>query len=183
MNTPRLTIEKTGLLVVDIQERLLPTIHEKERVALNAIRLVKGANVLGLPAWVTEQYRKGLGGTIPELASAIPNFKPIEKMAFSACQAQGLLEALRTDGIENVILCGIECHVCICMTCLDLIAQGFNLFVVADAVSSRTSENCLIGINRMRQAGAVPVSTEMVLFELLQRADSPAFKQILNLVK
>lgn len=182
-NSQRLQIEKTGLLVVDIQERLLPAMHEKERVAQNAIRLVKGASVLGLTAWVTEQYRKGLGGTIPEIVAAMPDFKPIEKMAFSACQADGLLEALRARETENVLLCGIECHVCVCMTCLDLIAQGFKPFIVADAVSSRTSENCGIGIERMRQAGAVIVSTEMALFELLDRADASAFKQILNLVK
>lgn len=182
-NFKRLSIQNTGLLVVDIQERLLPAMHEKERVAQNALRLVKGAGILGLPTRVTEQYRKGLGGTIPELAASMAHFNPIEKMTFSALQAGDLLKALQNSGIENVLLCGIECHVCVCMTCLDLIANGFHPFVIADAVSSRTSENCSLGIDRMRQAGATIVSTEMVLFELLERADAPAFKQILNLVK
>jgi nicotinamidase-related amidase len=138
---------------------------------------------LNLPLFASEQYRKGLGATVPEVAGAIPGFAPFEKLAFSACGAAGLLDALRARNITDVLLCGIEAHVCVCQTCLDLLDAGFRVFVVAEAVSSRTAENRQHGLERMRMAGAAIVSTEMVLFELLQRAGTDQFKQILGLVK
>src|SRR5580765_1078724 len=142
-----------GLLVVDIQERLLRAIFENERVGENSHRLIQAAVILNLPVLATEQYRKGLGPTLPALANAIPNFKPLEKVAFSACGAAGCLAQLNGAGISDVILCGIETHVCICQTCLDLLEQGFRVFVAADAVSSRTQENHFLGLERMRDAG------------------------------
>jgi nicotinamidase-related amidase len=171
------------LLVVDLQERLLPAIHERERVLQNAVRLAKGAALFKLPIIVTEQYRPGLGGTAPELAAAIPNFAPIEKMTFSACGAPAVMDALNDRDETDVILCGLEAHVCVTQTCLDLLDRGYAPFVVADAVSSRTPENARLGLERMRHAGAVVVSTEMVLFELAERAGTEEFKQILSLVK
>src|SRR5438105_1040273 len=164
----RLNRAVSALLVVDIQDRLLPAIFEKERLLQNTLRLIKGASILNVPVLVTEQYRKGLGVTVPEIASAIAGFAPTEKVTFSACGAAGLLPALKAKGVRQVILCGMEAHVCISQTCLDLLESDFNVFVVADAVSSRTPENCRIGIERMRDQGAVIVSTEMVLFELLE---------------
>jgi nicotinamidase-related amidase len=174
---------QAGLLVVDIQERLLPAMAEADRVLQNSIRLARGAAVLGLPIWVTEQYKKGLGNTLPELAGAIPGFAPVEKLAFSACGAEGLLSGLRDRAVASVILCGIEAHVCVNLTCLDLLKSGFNVFVVADATSSRSAQNHHIALDRMRHAGAVLCSTEMVLFELLERAGTEEFKEILKLVK
>lgn len=179
----RLTRTQSGLVVVDIQDRLLPAVFEKERVLQNALRLVQGAGILQVPVFVTEQYRKGLGPTVPEVAAAIPGFAPLEKLAFSACGAAAFLPALKQQKVSQAILCGIEAHVCVSQTCLDLVDQGFRVFVVADAVSSRTPENYRIGLDRMRAAGAVIVSTEMVLFELLEQAGTPEFKQILALVK
>lgn len=179
----RLDRTQTGLLVVDIQERLLPAIYEKERVVQNAIRLAKGAGVLKVPIFVTEQYRKGLGATVPEVASAITGFAPMEKTAFSACGADGLMLALDSMRVRQVVLCGIESHVCVLQTCLDLLDSGLRPYVVADAVSSRTPDNYRLGLDRMRDAGAVIASTEMVLFELLGRAGTEEFKQILPLVK
>jgi nicotinamidase-related amidase len=179
----RLTRAQAGLVVVDIQERLLPAIFEKERVQENAVRLIQGAAVLQVPVFVTEQYRKGLGPTVPEVAAAIPGFVPREKLAFSACGAAGFVPALKKQKVSEAILCGIEAHVCVSQTCLDLLDHGFRVFVVADAVSSRTPENYRIGLDRMRAAGAVIVSTEMVLFELLGQAGTAEFKQILALVK
>jgi nicotinamidase-related amidase len=173
----------TALVVVDIQDRLLPAMFEKERVVQNAVRLVKGASVLGVLVLVTEQYRKGLGPTIPEVATAVPGFAPQEKLAFSACGADGFTAALRARSVTSVILCGIEAHVCVTQTCLDLLDQGFRVFVAADAVSSRTPENCRLGLERMRDAGAVIASTEMLLFELLEKAGTAEFKQVLELVK
>ncbi len=173
----------SALLVVDIQERLLPAIHEKERVLEKAVRLVRGAQVLGVPTWITEQYRKGIGPTVPEVAQAAAGILPIDKITFSACGAPGLLDQLRDRGVRDVVLCGIEAHVCVCQSVLDLAAAGYQPVLVADATSSRTPENHRLGVERMRQAGAVLVSTEMVLFEWLERAGTPEFKQILELVK
>lgn len=179
----RITRNKAGLVVVDIQERLLPAIHEKERVLANAIRLIKGAAIMGLPVIVTEQYRKGIGATASEVAAAVPGFAPLEKMAFSSCGAEGFVAALEAKGVRDVILCGIEAHVCVTQTCLDLLAGTFRAFVVADAISSRTPENHRAGVERMCNAGAVIVSTEMILFELLERAGTDEFKRFLPLVK
>ena len=181
--TLRLTRSKAGLVVVDVQERLLPAIFEPPRVVQNVVRLIRGAAILQVPILATEQYRKGLGRTVPEVAAAVPGFAPLEKVEFSACGAAGFLPALQDKQVSQAILCGIEAHVCVSQTCLDLLERGFGVFVAADAVSSRTAENCRLGLERMRAAGAVIVSTEMVLFELLERAGTDEFKQILALVK
>lgn len=185
MNTTshRIARNRAGLVVVDIQERLLPAIHEKERVVANSIRLAKGAAILGLPVFATEQYRKGIGATVPEVAAVVPGFAPMEKMTFSSCGAEGFVTALEARSVRDVILCGIEAHVCVTQTCLDLLAKGFRVFIAADAISSRTVENHRAGVERMRGAGAVIASTEMLLFELLERAGTDEFKRILPLVK
>ena len=179
----RINRAKAGLVVVDIQDRLLPLIFEKERLVRNAVLLLKGAAILGLPVFVTEQYRKGLGLTTPQVAAAIAGFAPIEKVTFSSCGAPGFNAALKAKRVSDVILCGMETQVCVSQTCLDMLNQGFRVFVVADAVSSRTVDNHRLGVERMRDAGAVIVSTEMVLFELLERAATEEFKQILALVR
>jgi len=171
------------VVVVDIQERLLPAIFEQERVVQNTVRLIKGAAILGVPIFVTEQYRKGIGPTVADVASVVPGFAPMEKLAFGACGAPGFVEALAVKGVADVILCGIEAHVCVSQTCLDLLDKGFAPFVVADAVSSRTPANHRLGVERMRDAGAAIVSTEMILFELLERAGTDEFRQVLALVK
>ena len=179
----RIDRKQTGLVVVDIQERLLPSIFEMETLVQNALRLINGAAILRLPVFATEQYRKGVGATVPEIASAIPDFAPMEKTAFSCFGAPGFVEALRAKGVTDVVLCGIEAHVCVLQTCFDLLDHGFRPFVVADAISSRTAENHRLGVERMRDAGGVMVTTEMILFELLERAGTEEFKQVLALVK
>lgn len=181
--TRRIIRTKAALAVIDIQERLLPAIFEGERVVRNTLRLIKGARALQIPVLVTEQYKKGLGATTPEIAAEIADFTQMEKVAFSACGAADFEEALKAKKVSDVILCGIEAHVCVSQTCLDLLDSGFRVFVAADAISSRTPENQRIGIERMRSAGAVIVSAEMILFELLEKAGTEEFKQILTLVK
>jgi nicotinamidase-related amidase len=183
LRAPRINRAKAALLVVDIQERLLPAIHERERVVENAVRLIKGAEVFRLPVLLTEQYKKGLGPSVREVAAAAAASAPIEKLTFSACGAAEVVQTMSSKGIADVVLCGIEAHVCVSQTCLDLVELGFRPFVVADAVSSRTPENCRIGLERMRAAGATIVSTEMILFELLEKAGTDEFKQVLGLVK
>lgn len=181
--TRKIVRAKAALAVIDIQERLLPAIFEGERVVQNTLRLIKGARALQIPLLVTEQYKKGLGATTPEIAAEIAGFTQMEKIAFSACGAADFEEALKAKKVSDVILCGIEAHVCVSQTCLDLMDNGFRVFVVADAISSRTAANQRIGIERMRDAGAVIVSAEMILFELLEKAGTEEFKQILTLVK
>src|ERR1043166_6286273 len=180
---PRLKRAHAGLLVVDIQDKLLPFMFEKERLVRKSVFLIKGAEGLKLPVFVTEQYRKGLGLTTPEIASAIAGFAPVEKVTFSSCGAPGLIATLKSKGITDLLLCGIEAHVCVLQTCLDLVKNGFNVFVVADAISARNPENTRLATDRMRDAGALIVSTEMVFFELLERAATDEFKQILALVR
>jgi nicotinamidase-related amidase len=178
---PRLDRARAALLLVDFQERLLPAMHDAERVLANAIRLARGAALLGLPVCVTEQYPKGLGHTVPPLAETLTGAVSFEKVTFSACGALGLTEWLR--GREQVVLAGIESHVCVCQTGLDLLAAGVETFLVADAVSSRTPENARCGVERLRATGAVVISTEMALFELLGTAAAPEFKAVQALVK
>src|ERR1039458_10094662 len=179
----RLTRANAGLVVVDVQERLLPAIFEQQRVVQNTVRLIQGLCAINGDTFATEQYRKGLGPTAPEVAAAIPGFAPMEKLAFSACGAAGFIPALKKKKVSEAILCGIEAHVCVSQTCLDLLDKRLRVFVVADAVSSRTPENYQYGLDRMRAAGAVIVSTEMVLFELLEQVGTAEFKQVLTLVK
>src|SRR5207244_7962228 len=125
-----------------------------------------------------EQYRKGLGATVPEIASAIAGFAPLEKVTFSACGADGFLNALKDRKIIEVLLCGMEAHVCILQTCLDLLESGFSVFVVADGISARDPGNTRLALQRMHDAGAVTVSTEMAVFELLGRARTEEIKQV-----
>jgi nicotinamidase-related amidase len=179
----RLTRSKAGLIVIDIQERLLPSIFENERLIQTATRLIKGAAILEIPIFVTEQYPKGLGPTNPTVAAAIEGFAPMEKVAFSACGAAGFKPALEAKQVTDAILCGMETHVCVLHTALDLLEQGLQVFVVADAVSSRAAESYRWGLERIRDAGAIIATTEMVLFELLQKAGGEQFKQIVALVK
>ena len=184
MTTKRIRRAATALLVVDLQERLLPAMCEREKAVQNSIRLLKGAGILGIPTFVTEQYRKGLGATVSDVITALPSgVAPVEKLIFSACGAAECLPFFREKNVRNILLCGIETHVCVAQTCLDLLENGFQVFVAADAASSRTPENHQLGLERMRDAGAVIVSTEMVLFELLERAGTDEFKQVLGLVK
>jgi isochorismate hydrolase len=172
-----------GLVLIDLQERLLPAICGSARLVQNVSCLLNGAKVLGLPIFVTEQHPKGLGSTVQQVAQLVPGYAPFHKLAFSACGAEGFGKALKEKDLKQVVLCGIEAHVCVTQTCLDLLKEGLTIFVVADAISSRTEQNHQIGLERMRDAGAVIVSTEMILFELLETAGTEEFKQILALVK
>jgi nicotinamidase-related amidase len=183
MQSRRVDRKRAALVVIDLQQKLLPAIYQKERVLENSLRLIRGATLLGVKVLATEQYPRGLGATAPEIASAIPGFSPAEKLAFSACGAEPLMDSLRTSGTRDLILCGIEAHVCVSQSCLDFLDAGFRVLVAGDATSSRTPENHACGLERMRQAGAILVSTEMILFELLQGAGTEEFKKLLPLIK
>lgn len=173
----------TLLLIVDIQEKLFRTMHAKEDLLANVQRLVRGAKALGLPIVWVEQNPKGLGPTVPEIAALLPDRTPISKFSFSCCDNEACMLALRKSDRNNVLVTGIEAHICVYQTSMDLKAAGFEVEVVADACSSRTPENKQIGLEKCRSAGASITSVETVLFELLRVAEGPVFKEILTIVK
>ncbi|MBC7238900.1 MAG: hydrolase [Chloroflexi bacterium] len=178
-----LEVGDTVFVLVDVQGRLAQTMVNRERLFDNLQRLVKGLRVLGVPILWLEQNPRGLGPTIPELAALLPDVQPIPKVSFSCCRCEAFMKALRTTGRRQVLLAGIEAHVCIYQTAVDLLTQGYHVEVVADAVSSRTAENREIALMRLRDAGIPLTSVEMALFELLKVAQGPAFKEILAIVK
>jgi len=173
------------LIVVDIQEKLLPPIFESARLLKNSQLLIRLAAVLKIPALVTTQYAKGLGNTTPEIASLLPDAQPIDKQMFSCFGSEAFCSMLkRLPGNRNtVLLCGMESHICVMQTALGALREGYIVHVASDAVSSRTEWNWKIGLDRMRAAGAVISSTEMILYELLRSSGSPAFKELLPHLK
>jgi len=179
----KLDRDRTALVVVDVQEAFRPVVVDFDRVARNAAVLVQGAKVLGIPILVTEQYPKGLGHTIPEVARHLAGVDPIEKVCFSAAETDEFRERLRDGERDQVLLSGIESHVCVSQTAEDLLSRSIEVHVVQDAVSSRTEENSLLGLHKMEQAGAIRTSVETALFELLRAAGTPEFKEVQALVK
>ena len=167
------------LLVVDAQEAFRPAVLDFDRVVHNAAVLVQGAKALEVPVIVTEQYPKGLGRTVPEVADHLNGVEPIEKVCFSAAGADGF----DPQGREQVLVCGIESHVCVSQTAHDLLDRGLEVHVARDAVTSRTAENREVGLHKMERAGAVVTSVETALFELLGAAGTPEFKTVQALVK
>jgi nicotinamidase-related amidase len=179
----KLDRNRAALAVIDVQEAFRPAVIDFDRVARNAGLLVRGARILGVPVLVTEQYPKGLGATVPEVAEHLEGITPMEKVCFSAFEADGFYGALNEGGRDQVLLCGIESHVCVNQTAEDLLADGREVQVAADAVSSRTAENRELGLHKMERSGAVLTSVETALFELLRAAGTPEFKEIQALVK
>ena len=184
MSLPRLRTDETGLLVVDVQERFAPVIHEMERVVHGCVIAIRAARELELPIYVTEQYPAGLGKTVPEIVDVLGDaYRPTEKFSFSACGADGLSEAIETSRRKSLLVVGIEAHVCVMQTVLDLLDDGYDVFPVADAISSRSPEDRSLALDRMRVSGATLVSTEMLLFELLRTAKDPRFRALQKLIK
>jgi nicotinamidase-related amidase len=174
---------RTVLLVVDVQERLMPVIHDSGLVVANIRRLVEGARVLGLPVVVSEQYSKGLGPTVAPVREVLGGAETWEKLTFSCLGDEPLAARLRELGRDTLLVCGVESHVCVSQTTLDALADGFRVHLAADAVSSRSPENKRIALERLARAGATVTSTEAALFELLERAGTEEFKKISALVK
>jgi nicotinamidase-related amidase len=170
---------RAALVVVDFQEGFRPAVVDFDRVAANTATLVRGARILGVPIVATEQYPKGLGRTVRELAEALDGIRPIEKVCFSAAAADGF----DLDGRDQALLCGIESHVCVSQTAHDLIDRGVEVHVAGDAVTSRTEQNRDLGLRKMDGAGAVLTSVETALFELLGAAGSEEFRRVQALVK
>jgi nicotinamidase-related amidase len=173
------------LVIVDVQERLFNAMDAERRddMVANVKILVSAARRLDVPVIVTEQYPRGLGRTLPELRALLGDAPPFEKTAFSCAGADGFMDRVRALGADQVILTGIEAHVCVLLTALDLVAHGFRVSVVADAVCSRRPANLEIGLDQARQAGAVVTATETVVFQLLGSADSDAFRELSKLLR
>jgi nicotinamidase-related amidase len=176
---------RCALLVVDIQEKLLPPIFQKEQLVRNAKLLIRMGSVLKIPAIVSTQYAKGLGGTVPEVASLLPETEAIDKSLFSCFGSDVFCTLLkRLPGSRNtLLLCGMESHICVMQTALAALRDGYLVHVASDAVSSRSEWNWKIGLDRMRAAGAVISSTEMMIYELMRSSASEAFKEMLPHLK
>jgi nicotinamidase-related amidase len=173
----------TLLLVVDVQDVFLKAIYESKRVVWNTVRLIEAAKVFSLPIIATLQNAERFGDCNEEVAKALPDDARLNKMAFSCEGGPCFPETIDATSRKTVLICGIEAHVCINQTVHDLLARGFSVHVVRDAVSSRTPENWLTAIEKMRDSGCVITSTEMAIFELTRDASSPEFKKILPIVK
>ncbi len=179
MRPGRLDRERAALVVVDVQEAFRKAVPGFEDIARAAATLVRGAEALGVPVVITEQYPKGLGETVPEVAERLPaGAEPLEKTVFSAAEAEGF----DLEGRDQAIVCGVETHVCVNQTALDLLAGGTEVHVVEDAVASRFPDSKRVGLRKMEQAGAVLTSVETALFELLGRAGTDEFKAVQRLI-
>jgi len=179
----RINVNDAVFCLVDVQERLFPHVANKEIIEQNLITLIKGFKLHNLPFIINEQYKKGLGETLPSLRELIDDDPHFEKVTFSCCKNDSTLEALKNSGKNVVIVAGIETHVCVLQTCLDLLEEGFTPVLVTDCVSSRQDYNTIMAIERMVQAGVIPTTYESILFELTLTAKSPVFKEISKLVK
>jgi nicotinamidase-related amidase len=174
-----------ALIVIDIQEKLLAPIFEKERLVRNSQLLIRLAGILKIPILLSTQYSKGLGKTIPEVASLLPEARPVEKVAFSCFGSDVFRSAVKRlpGNRSTLVLCGMESHICVAQTALAALREGYLVHVASDAVSSRTEWNWKVGLERMRSAGAVISSTEMVMYEALGSAGTSDFKAMLQYIR
>lgn len=179
----RIKKENTIGVVIDIQSRLYPYIQDHELITRNNRILIRGLQILDIPLVVTQQYTKGLGETIPEIAEVLGEYRHIEKMSFSCCDEPRFNEDLALSSKMYVIVTGIEAHVCVMQTVNDLIGQGYVPVVVEDCIGSRKHNDKKMAVERMRQAGAIITTYESILFELLKYSGTPEFKEISKLVK
>jgi nicotinamidase-related amidase len=173
----------TALVIVDIQERLANVMKAKEDVVRNCLHLIELAKMLNIPIVLTEQYPKGIGHTVGEIKDALLQYKPIEKMTFSCCEESKFSIFLSDLNKKNILLTGMETHICVLQTCIGLLKEGYNVHLVKDAACSRSRENWKTSVEFMRDAGAVITCTETALFQLLKIAGTGEFKTISKRIK
>ncbi len=178
-----LMTDRAALVIVDVQGKLAELMFEKDRLYDNLVKFTKAAKLMSIPIIWNEQIPEKLGVTIPELAELLVDQKPIAKNSFSCCGNEEFMAALKSSGRKQVILCGIESHVCVYQTAIDLLKDSYEVHLLTDAISSRTPENYELGIHRMESAGAVATSVEMALFEMLKIAEGDIFRQVIRIVK
>lgn len=179
----RLKKDEALLMVIDFQERLMPAMYEKEALEDKVVRLIRGARVMELPILVSQQYTRGLGPTIPSVSEALGEFTPRDKTTFSIMQDEQLAQDLKATKRKTVILAGIESHICVEQSALDLLEEGYQVFICGDCVSSRKPGDIRMAQSRMEEAGAVYTSMEAALFELCGGAKQPGFKEISAIIK
>jgi isochorismate hydrolase len=175
--------QETVLTIIDIQDRLAAAMSQKDRVLGNCLHLIELAKLLRIPILLTEQYPRGLGATVGAIREALPTYSPLEKVAFDSCREAVFSQAVSTTGRKTFLLTGMETHICVLQTGLGLLRKGYAVHLVQDAVCSRTKDNHRAGLAFLRQAGAVITSTETVLFQLLEKAGTEAFKVISKRIK
>ena len=177
--------DNCALVLIDVQEKLLPPIFNKETLVKNSALLIHAAKILSIPVLVTTQYAKGLGATVPELADLVNDVAPIDKTEFSCFGKDTFCSAVKTlPGHRNtMLLCGMETHICVMQTALGALDQGYIVHVASDAVGSRSEWNWQVGLERMQNAGAVISSTEMMIYELMRKSGTPQFKELLQYIK
>ena len=179
-----LAVQSCALVVIDIQQKLLPPIFQKDQLVRNAQLLIRAAGILKISALVSTQYAKGLGATVPEISSLLAQTDAIDKTPFSCFGSDAFCAAVkRLPSRNTLLLCGMESHICVAQTALAALREGYVVHVASDAVSSRTEWNWKIGLERMRTAGAVISSTEMMIYELMQSSSSEAFRELLPHLK
>ncbi len=183
MSDWRMTPRNTVLVVIDVQEKLMAAMARRAAVVTAADKLIRAARLLEVPVLFTVQYVKGLGPVCTELAEATAGLAPIEKMTFSCCGADAFTRALKDAGRQRVLLCGVETHVCVQQTALDLLAGGHDVYLAADAVCSRRDSDGAVALERLRDRGAVLTTTEAAVYEWLREAGTPQFKQVLPLFR
>jgi nicotinamidase-related amidase len=179
----RLDPQRVGLVVVDLQEKLMPAISGRERILRNAGLLLKLARTLELPVALTTQYQKGLGPVAPAILDEAPGQIPLDKTSFGCFGSEAFVQRLKSWGSSQLLIAGVETHICVTQTVLGARELGHDVHVACDAAGSRTEENHKVGLARMEKAGAVLSSTEMAIYELLGRSDSAAFKTMLPHLK
>lgn len=178
-----LNIDKTVLVIIDVQGKLATLMHNREAFYQNVVRMIEGAKILDIPIIWNEQLPDKLGPTIPEIKAVLADSAPLVKRTFSCCGNGDFVDRLKAFDRKQVLLIGLETHVCVYQSALDLLESGYEVYLVADAIASRTPDNKHIGIEAMRAAGAGLTSVEMALFELLGVAEGDGFRQIINIVK
>lgn len=179
-----LALGQAALVVIDMQESFREAISDFAEVSARCALVAHAAQLLGVPVLVTEQYPKGLGRTAGEIRAVLPEgLEPVEKTAFSSCGAHEFVARLDSAAARQVLLCGIEAHICVNQTAHDLLARGFQVHLLTDCITARSEQNRRAGLDKMRHSGALPSSTEMALFELMRDARHEQFKAIQRLIK
>jgi nicotinamidase-related amidase len=179
----RIFAEDTAALIIDFQEKLVPAIANNEEVVAKAALFCAGLKELGVPMAVTQQYTKGLGDTVPAIKEAIGEFEAMEKMSFSAMGCEEFVAWVKAQGKKTILVCGVEAHICVLQSIIDLLGEGFRVFIVADCVGSRLVYNRDYAIQRATQEGAFVTTCEGALYEMVQGAGTPHFKAISKLTK
>ncbi|MBU0733494.1 MAG: hydrolase [Proteobacteria bacterium] len=183
MTISLLNRENTGLIIVDAQEKLMQVMGNPDRVTDRIVKLLHLSRLFNLPVVLTEQYSKWLGPTLSPIKEALPEYDPIEKLDFNCCSVDLFNTRLKANALDNIILVGVETHICVFQTCVSLLERGYRVHVPHHAVDSRTGDNWNIGLSLMKEAGAVITSTETVVFQILKQAGTKEFKEMLKVIK